>query len=143
MSRKVNIRNATINDVATITNLNVQLGYSASCSQVQEWLSDILASSNHCILVAENGETVVGWLVIEKRLSLETGYKAEITGLVVSENFRRFGIARLLVETAGHWAVSKHLSRIVVRSNITRLESHHFYLKQDFIFVKTSHQYEK
>ena len=139
----MNIRIAALDNAIAITALNLELGYPASDLQVRQWLSELLLSSNHCVIVAEHGSEVSGWLVVEKRLSLETGYKAEITGLIVSKNFRRSGIARELVAAAERWSLNKKLSRMIVLSNVARAEAHDFYRSQDFVLTKTAHNYEK
>lgn len=139
----IKIRIAAVEDVNEITALNSELGYSASTQEINERLRAMLLSENYCAFVAERDNDVVGWLVVEKRLSLESGYKAEITGLVVSQHARRLGIAKQLVDAAIQWAISKKLSRIIVHSNVNRSESHNFYLNQNFVYTKTSHNYEK
>jgi GNAT superfamily N-acetyltransferase len=95
------------------------------------------------VLVASNERNqICGWLVVEKRISLEAGFKAEITGLVVSEQCRRFGVGKKLVQAAIDWANGSKLQRMVVRSNIQREESHEFYQNMGFAFKKSAHNYE-
>jgi GNAT superfamily N-acetyltransferase len=73
---------------------------------------------------------------------LQTGFKAEITGLIVGEEFRRFGIGQNLVSAAVNWARSLNLTKVVVRSNVKRKESHVFYQSIGFLFKKSAHNYE-
>lgn len=134
---------AMIENAAEISALTNELGYLADESKTKEWLAYLLDSDTHCVLVALNDtEAVCGWIVIEKRMSLETGFKAEITGLIVSEKFRRFGVGQELLSGAVKWAKDLKLTKIVVRSNIQREESHVFYKNSGFTFKKSAHNYE-
>lgn len=139
----IKIRTAALDDVNSMTTLNLELDYSALTEQINERLNKILSSDNYNAFVAEKENEVIGWLVVEKRLTLESGYTAEITGLIVSKNVRRLGVGKMLIEAAEQWALDNNLPRIVVRSNIGRQESHPFYLKRGYTHTKTSHNYEK
>ena len=85
----------------------------------------------------------MGWAVAERRLSLESGERAELTGLVVSASARRMGIGRSLVTAAEQWGSEQGLESMYVRSNIARQESHPFYLDLGYHLKKTQHTYEK
>ncbi len=92
---KLIICEARIEKALEISELTAELGYEANEESSREWLSYLLNSENHCVLIALNElNTVCGWVVIEKRISLETGFKAEITGLIVGKKYRRFGIGK-------------------------------------------------
>ncbi|WP_372612998.1 GNAT family N-acetyltransferase, partial [Halomonas sp.] len=95
------------------------------------------------VFVAVSNDSIAGWIVIEKRISLSTEFTSEITGLVVGSNFRRLGIGQLLVNAAAEWSQSLGLSQVVVRSNVSRLESHDFYQSIGFELKKTAHVYAK
>jgi GNAT superfamily N-acetyltransferase len=138
------INQAQLNNYSELTVLTNELGYSATENETEEWLGYLLRSENHKVFIAVNeNKQLCGWVVVEKRISLEAGFKAEITGLVVSENFRRFGVGRKLVSAAEDWTVENGLSKLVVRSNIKREESHVFYKNIGFTLKKSSHNYEK
>ncbi|ODC02911.1 hypothetical protein BFW38_04430 [Terasakiispira papahanaumokuakeensis] len=118
-------------------------GYEADEAQVQAWVEALNASSLHAIWVAISDGEVCGWLVAEQRIALGAGQICEITGLVVGARFRRLGVGQHLIKTAEHWAQQRQLSQVLVRSNITRVESHVFYPSMGFSLKKTSHVYEK
>lgn len=133
-------------------------GYEADEAQVQAWVEALTASPLHEIWVAvsegDDGDgdgyrerktrgEVCGWLVAEQRIALGAGQICEITGLVVGARFRRLGVGQQLIKMAEHWALERQLSQVLVRSNITRVESHVFYPSMGFSFKKTSHVYEK
>ncbi len=139
----IKIHEASIENAAEISCLTVELGYAADEANTKEWLSYLLASENHCVFVAmNNSASICGWVVIEKRISLETGFKAEITGLIVGKEYRRFGVGQKLVAAAVNWAKSLELKKLVVRSNVQREESHVFYNNIGFVLKKSAHCYE-
>lgn len=74
---------------------------------------------------------------------LDSGRRAEITGLVVDESARGQGVGRRLVEGVEAWATGRGLGVLAVRSNVMRSESHPFYERMGFARVKTQHAYRK
>ena len=137
-------KNAKIGNAQKISALTNELGYPVTESLTKEWLSVILKSDNHSVIVATDTEgSLCGWVVVEKRVSLETGCKAEITGLVTDSKFRRLGVGKKLVLACESWAIQEGLGKLVVASNIQREESHIFYKNIGFSLIKTSHKYEK
>jgi ribosomal protein S18 acetylase RimI-like enzyme len=132
-----------IEHVTEISQLITELGYVTDEEKTKEWLTYLLNSENHCVLVAVSKyKKVCGWVVIEKRISLETGFKAEITGLIVGKEYRRLGVGQKLVSAAVNWSKNLNLTKVVVRSNIQREESHIFYKNVGFSFKKSAHHYE-
>lgn len=139
----INICEAKIENAAEISTLTNELGYAADAVKTKQWLAYLLKSETHFVLVAQNNaKEACGWIVIEKRISLETGFKAEITGLIVGEKYRRFGVGQQLLSAAVEWAKGLKLTSIVVRSNVKRKESHVFYENSGFTFKKSAHNYE-
>lgn len=139
----VSIREANLEDVTGVHELVHDWGYSASEPQVRVWLDELFKSPNHRIFVAASHDSIAGWVVVEKRLSLESQFTSEITGLVVGSGFRRLGIGHQLVNAAEEWSRNIGLSRVVVRSNVNRPESHEFYRSIGFDLRKTAHVYTK
>jgi len=81
--------------------------------------------------------------VAEKRITLAQGLVTEISALVVSSGFRRSGLGKRLVNAVEQWSLSMGLHRLVVRSNVSRVESHEFYPSIGFELTKTSHVYTR
>jgi ribosomal protein S18 acetylase RimI-like enzyme len=139
----IEVCEARIENAAEISRLTTELGYVTDETKTKEWLTYLLKSDNHCVLIAvDEFKWICGWVVIEKRISLETGFKAEITGLIVGKEYRRSGIGQKLILSAVNWAKNMTLTRVVVRSNIQRKESHVFYKNIGFNLKKSAHQYE-
>lgn len=133
-----------LSDAREIARLNGELGYSACSKSAETNLLAIISSENHAVMVCEKSAGhILGWIVVEKRISLETGEKAEITGLVVDPCARRKGIGKALVLAAEQWAQKNGLYKIVVRSNAARAESHQFYESLAYVRGKTQHYYSK
>jgi len=139
----ITVCKASLENSSEVSALTHELGYSASAYQTTEWLGYLMNSDTHAVFVALNDIlSVCGWVVVEKRISLETGFKAEITGLIVGEKYRHCGVGQALVSAALGWAKELHLAKMVVRSNVQRQESHGFYKHFGFDLTKTAHHYE-
>jgi GNAT superfamily N-acetyltransferase len=136
-------RVATVQDSSEIARLCTLLGYPISDEVMRVRLGQLLGSPIHVVLVAAKGPALLGWITGEARVTLETGDRVEITGLVVDVSTRRAGVGRLLVEGVERWAAGRHCKEVVVRSNISRPESHPFYEERGYGRTKTQHAYMK
>ncbi|MBJ7278846.1 GNAT family N-acetyltransferase [Marinobacter salarius] len=143
MNVEVSITEGRTEHLSEIRGLILEWGYSVNESQAREWLMALLESPSHQIWVAISDAAVVGWAVAERRISIRELFTSEITGLVVSANVRRAGVGRLLVQAVEDWSRAKGLSRVVVRSNVSRSESHGFYPSIGFEHTKTTYVYVK
>lgn len=138
------IRTAQLADAPGIASLTIELGYAVSTEETSRWLVELIDSPIHRVLVAvSERDGLWGWVLIERRLSLETGIRAEISGLIVGARFRRTGIGSVLIAAAEQWALEQNMPKIHVSSDMTRNESHAFYLSLGYRHTKTSHHYEK
>jgi GNAT superfamily N-acetyltransferase len=143
MPTAVQVRKATSDDASSIARLSSQLGYPASDVEMRDRICGLLDSPTHAVYVAASGTPVLGWATGELRLSLETGRRVEITGLVVDATTRREGIGRALVSRIEQWALQNGVNTILVRSNVSRAESHLFYAQLGYDPVKTQHSYRR
>jgi predicted N-acetyltransferase YhbS len=138
------IRRTTIHDANAIARLSETLGYPADAEVTRARLSAILASNADLMIVAQDrGGAVVGWLQAHAAHIVESGFRVEITGLVVAPEARRRGMGRSLVAEAEQWARSLAAEAIVVRSNVQRAESHAFYPALGYAETKTQKVYRK
>ena len=137
------LHQALATDAAEIARLSTELGYPVSPHEIAGRLAILLSSPLHFVSVAREGSCLLGWIAAEQRLSLESGEKAELTGLVVDPSARRQGIGKLLVSAAERWAAGRGLRKVTVRSNIARKESHPFYESLGYARLKTAHAYMK
>jgi N-acetylglutamate synthase-like GNAT family acetyltransferase len=140
---EVSIRPARVTDAVDIASLATELGYPTSESEMKRRIERLLQSDGHFLAVAERASRVIGWVAAERRLLLESGDRAELVGLIVTEAERRSGTGQALVSAAETWAFRQGLHSIFVRSNITRAESHPFYERLGYVRAKTQHAYVK
>lgn len=136
------IRKAKATDAEALLPLNEQLGYPVELPELRQRLELLIDDPRHFILIAERKGIPIGWIHVERRLSLEGGAKCEIDGLVVDEAHRGKGIGSKLVAAAIEWASDQQLP-LVVRSNIKREEAHGFYTALGFDRQKSQHVYVK
>jgi GNAT superfamily N-acetyltransferase len=137
------IRDAVLSDSAEIAQLTALLGYDADAEIVAERLARIINRHDQIVIVAVSEEKVAGWLQANVCDVLESGFRAEIVGLIVGENHRRLGVGRLLVESAEQWAIKMGAESVMVRSNVKRIESHSFYPALGYCASKTQTVYRK
>lgn len=131
-------------DAAEIACLAAELGYPVAVDVLRANLAAMLASPRHLILVVPAGDgNLLGWIGVERRLSLESGEAIEISGLVVGLAARRLGVGRALVAAAEAWAMEQGFASIRVRSNVARAESRSFYRSLGFRLRKSQHVYDK
>lgn len=143
MPNAVSIRPARVDDAADIARLSTELGYPSSDVEIRTRIERLLQSDTYFLVVAERESVVVGWIAAERRLLIESGERADISGLIVTEQARRSGTGQALVEAAEEWARGQGLNRMVVRSSVSRLESHPFYERLGYVRAKTQHAYIK
>lgn len=138
----MNIRRAKIEDLPMIAKLSGDLGYSNDEGIVQQRFLKIASDSTHAVFVSESesGE-IVGWIHVIPRILLLSRPLAEIGGLIVSENHRRKGIGQSLVRRAEEWARNQNYEGLIIRSDVKRLESHHFYPQIGYELLKDQKVY--
>jgi GNAT superfamily N-acetyltransferase len=144
MAGSFKIRTANWGDTAQIARLSEELGHPVSLEEMGRRLRLLLGSAADTVLVAEGeGALLLGWVAITSRIALQSGAKAEISGLVVGAAARRMGVGRALVAASSDWAARCGFDSIAVRSNVRRSESHPFYSSIGFSLQKTQHFYRR
>lgn len=136
------IRTARAEDAEAIAALSAQLGYPTDAAAVAKRLAKLLARPEHAVFACtdEDGK-VLGWAAAEHRLTLESGERVELVGLVVDEAMRRNGIGAALVTAVEAWCRRRGADELFVRSNVTRDAAHAFYLQLGYEHAKTQHAY--
>jgi predicted N-acetyltransferase YhbS len=140
----ISIRRAMHADASAIARLSSTLGYDAEPAVIAKRLRAILESDSDLLIVAADSRgRIVGWLQAHAAHVVESGFRVEITGLIVSPAQRRRGVGRALVDEAERWAKGLSAEAVVVRSNVQRAESHAFYPALGYTVTKSQHVYRK
>jgi GNAT superfamily N-acetyltransferase len=140
----ISIRRATAEDTEGVARLSDALGYPVDLPVMGRRLRAIAQSDADLLVVAVTAqEEVAGWLQAHASHIVESGFRVEITGLIVSPSARRRGAGRALVAEAESWARGLEAEALVVRSNLQRHESHPFYAALKFEPTKTQQVYRK
>ena len=137
------IRDAVPSDAESLARLATQLGYPTTEEHARRRAAAILDRPEHCVLVAESGGRVTGWIHVAPSVTLESDPSAEIAGLVVDEEFRGLGIGARLMAEAEAWAASQGYGLMRVRSNVKRNRARQFYERAGFAVTKSQRNFEK
>ena len=122
-----------------------QLGYEASEAEFLSRLKTLEAEGASGLFIGRDDDgTTVGWVHVQRsQISLLHDTLAEVRALVVDEACRGKGYGQLLLQHAEAWASAQGITRIFLRSNITRNDAHRFYQREGYSIMKTSHIFEK
>ncbi|MGA2420946.1 MAG: GNAT family N-acetyltransferase [Candidatus Acidiferrum sp.] len=140
----VTVRRARISDARNIAKLSGELGYPSTAAKVVKRLRAMKPASHHAVFVAATKTArVVGWLHISVAHLLESGTRAELNGLIVSEAQRSLGAGAQLLAAAEAWAKQRKCTAVNLRSNVIRERAHKFYLRQGYEHYKTQKAFWK
>jgi GNAT superfamily N-acetyltransferase len=131
------VREATPSDAAAIAGLVVELGYPAEPGDVARRLAD-LPAGHHVFVAVDPAGTPVGWVHVNRSVSIQSGPRAEIGGLVVAAAWRGRKVGSALMDRAEAWARERGLASVVLRSAAHRPRAHEFYDRRGYDRVKTS-----
>lgn len=138
----MNIREAKLEDLPVIATLSGELGYSSDEKTVLQRFMKIISDINHAVFVAEtDSHEIAGWIHVMPRILLLSRPLAEIGGLIVSEKYRQKGVGKHLLKNVEVWAQNHNYEGIIVRSDIKRIESHHFYPQVGYELLKDQKVY--
>ena len=138
------IRKANGDDVASITTLIPQLGYTVPESDISHRLAEILRRADHAVYIAATPESsVVGWVHLYIDYSLMDDPLVMVGGIVVDTAQRGRGIGRKLMEQAEIWGHAQGCAAVYLKSNVIRREAHAFYESLGYRNVKTQYAYRK
>jgi GNAT superfamily N-acetyltransferase len=139
----LSIREINAADAEAAAQLSGELGYPVNASAMRDRICRFEFLPDHVVFVACLDHVVVGWIDVGVVHHLQAEPSAEIGGLVVSSDHRSAGIGRILLMRAEDWARKRHVTRMIVRSRITRDDAHRFYLREGYEKVKTSAVFSK
>jgi GNAT superfamily N-acetyltransferase len=140
---QINVREITITDYNDIYLLNQELGYLYSIEKVKERITFITENTKDIILVALQGNEVIGYIHGSPYELLYSDSLINILGFVVKEKFRNAGVGNLLINKLEYWARDNGYSGVRLASGFNRLDAHRFYEKHGYINRKDQKNFIK
>lgn len=137
------IRTMVPSDATDAAELSAELGYPVAPDVMEARLRQFAGMEHHAMFAATSNGRVVGWIDVGIVHHLQSGSSGEIGGLIVARAYQGRGIGAKLVNAAEEWIRSQNITKVVVRSRVTREGAHAFYLRQKFSRLKTSAVFEK
>ena len=135
---EITIRKMIPADARDASELSSELGYPVAAEVMEARLKQLAPVENHAVFAACLQDRVVGWIDVGIVHHLQSQPYGEIGGLIVSAQHQGCGIGATLLATAEQWIASQQVSKMLVRSQIAREGAHAFYLRQNFVRLKTS-----
>lgn len=141
------IRRATIEDIATIQNLNNELFNYEIRNNFDNYLKDWSLGEesklyfrelieNQFVILAEIDKKAVGYLAgsiyNDETYSYYEGKTAELENMFVLEDYRKYGIGSKLVNSFIEWCTKNEVKQIFVTASIKNDNAINFYQKQGF-----------
>ena len=134
----------TTGDSDAVALLADQLGYPSTRAEIERRFQAIEGDPDSRLLVAEGPDAaVLGWIHVFGNHLLESEGEAEVGGLVVDSRARGQGIGKRLMEAAEAWARGRGYTKVCVRSNTIRLETHKFYQHLGYSILKSQYKFRK
>lgn len=110
-----------------VTGLAADLGYADQAAGVAGRFAALKDDPDHGLLVAVDGEVVVGFLHVAARRALHTDHSAQVLAMAVAASHRRRGVGRTLLAEAEAWAAERGLASVMLYSAERRDDAHGFY----------------
>ena len=140
----ISIRNIRESDLEQVSVLLVQLGYKVTPDELKLRIEKITSYEKGNVFVAEtNSNEIIGCVnaLIDTRFA--GGSFGEIVSLVVNETYRGKGVGKKLIEEATEWLKRKGETKLRIRCNVIRDETHKYYEHLGFVEKKSQKIFEK
>ena len=137
------LRSVVKEDAQGVRKLAEELGYPSSDEKVLEILKTVIQHDDHRMIVAENGDELLGYIHMVNSLSVGSDRFVEIAALSVLDEYRKKGIGKALIEESKKMAEEKGIEYVRIRSNIIRQEAHKFFEQRGFRNLKTQEVFVK
>jgi len=138
------IRKCKIEDYEDIAFLNHnEMGYDYPAEDTKDKLEQLLSDCGHKIYVAVAGEKVVGYIHANDYELLYAPSMKNIMGIVVSSDYRKIGIGKMLLNEMELWARDTGAHGIRLVSGASRTGAHAFYAACGYCFKKDQKNFVK
>ena len=120
-----------------------ELEYPTKEEELQKTTGEIIKRDG-VIFIADADGRILGssYAIIDIRLA--EGICGEIVSLIISEDFRGFGVGKHLVQMSEEW-IYKRVNNVRIRANVIREDAHAFYShlgykekKEQKVYIKTN-----
>lgn len=127
------IREAISSDATAIWQLNCdEMGYQYPLTNTVQNIIELLSSNSDRIYVAVYDGTIVGYVHANDYDLIYAPHMKNIMGIAVSNDHKRKGIGRALLQQVEYWARETGASGIRLVSGASRTEAHAFYRRCGF-----------
>ena len=127
------IREAISPDTTAIWQLNCdEMGYQYPLADTVDNIAKLLSSKADKIYVAVSNNTIVGYIHANDYDLIYAPHMKNIMGIAVSNDHKRKGIGRALLQQVEHWARESGAVGIRLVSGASRTEAHAFYRRCGF-----------
>ncbi|KOC89410.1 GNAT family N-acetyltransferase [Winslowiella iniecta] len=129
----MNIRPAQLQDSFALSALLTELGYGGTENFINQRLAQLIADPNERLLVAEQGQSVLGFLSLHfiPQLAL-AGDFARISYFCIAEGERSKGAGQQLLQYAEQLAQQRGCDRVEVHCNEHRIKANGFYAREGY-----------
>ncbi|UQY45325.1 GNAT family N-acetyltransferase [Erwinia sp. PK3-005] len=129
----MNIRAAQITDSYALISLLTELGYGHTGSLMHDRLEQLLNHPDERLLVAEDRQTVLGFLSLHfiPQLAL-AGDFARISYFCIAEGERSKGVGQHLLSHAEQLARERGCDRMEVHCHESRIKANQFYAREGY-----------
>ncbi len=110
---------------AQLANLISQEGHPTQREDIENRLQ--LLPSRDRLLLAVDGETLLGYAHLRVSEDLANEETAEVVAIVVEASNRRCGIGSKLIAAAETWAAQTGRARLLLRTDVVRTPAHAFF----------------
>lgn len=143
MNQNITYREYAPTDIRNVRDiLEADLGYVVPLDELADRVREMNSDNNYKILVACEGEEVIGFAGMVSYIVFERKDKvAKIIALAVSKQYRGKGIGTNLLEKVEHYCISHNIGVLLLNSGLVRDNAHKFYeskgySKKSYGFVK-------
>jgi len=127
------IREAISSDATAIWQLNCdEMGYQYPLADTVQNITKLLSSNSDRIFVAVSRGAVIGYIHANDYNLIYAPHMKNIMGIAVSNDHKRKGIGRALLQQVEHWARDTGAVGIRLVSGASRTEAHTFYRRCGF-----------
>lgn len=119
------------------------IGFDYSSEMFEENIRKLMATPTNIILVAENNNQMLGFVHACDFPVIYGPQLKFLSAIAVDENYRRYGVAKKLLDGIEAWAHDTGASGIRLYSGSERIEAVSFYKACGYEFVKSEYQFKK